>query len=454
VPLASRIARRGLTAAGLAATCLAALSLAGGGAGARASRPALWGYVHVSGLFGQKVPPPYLSRFDPRTLEPIGRRLLLPEGFPMGFSPDAKLFLLGGDRPEAVDLPGLRFDTALQSRLEGLFANGSLAQLWQGSSRIVNVSHHRCASGVSCGLTFEAMNIHTGSIVWSFNLPFTNYLGATTVGGTVVYAQEGNALQGNVVGAHATIWTVSPSGAHRAGSLTLERSAEGEYASSLVTTPGPSGPHLYLVTTGRVYSIDLVTGRATLHVIKPPSGSPAWAASPESFSPEAQALGNRIVVSGFFRLPGGKSRGGLYIIDPATWTARTVVATTPYWITTAHTLVTWTDAHQVIWTNAYRYGQHWSWAAGGTGVRIYDGQGRLVGHLFGRRVFELGVQTPDMIAFIVPSTAFVDSHSCFTCDFARLQHKRYRELAFDPATGKSLGYRLEPALPPELLQSG
>jgi hypothetical protein len=117
------------------------------------------------------------------------------------------------------------------------------------------------------------------------------------------------------------VQTVSPKGSvHVSSTVSLPKMT---YSYRLVLTSGTSGAHAYLLTGGgRVYMIDLATARLTRHdVPAPPDAALRLASVPNAGNgPQAEPLGDRIVVSEFFQDAGGERKAGLYLIDPATWT--------------------------------------------------------------------------------------------------------------------------------------
>ena len=184
-----------------------------------------------------------------------------------------------------------------------------------------------------------------------------------------------------------------------------------------------SSPRAYVLTGGgTVYSIDPTTAKATAHVVPTPPDAPAT--SPQDMLLNSAPLGDNLVVSSFFPRPNGTTRAGVYLIDPATWTARLLDPTTPSWATSGASLITFT------------------WLTKGTGVRIYDPNGDLRHHLYGSRAFEGIERTPLFTAAILytPHSNAVQPHTPAEqrAHDASIKNQLF---LFNPATGTILGQR-------------
>jgi hypothetical protein len=240
-------------------------------------------------------------------------------------------------------------------------------------------------NAVSSGFLDGARRARTADLLGAIRATFVSMscrrlrYGSTTLAGVVALTAGGYRRQQI---------TVSRSG----GKLRVRARLIGRgFESQLVITSG-SSPRAYVLTGGgTVYSIDPTTAQATAHVVPTPPDAPAT--SPQIMLLNAAPLGDNLVVSSFFPRPNGTTRAGVYLIDPATWTARLLDPTTPLWVTAGASLVTFTDA------GGFRLPS--SWLTKGTGVRIYDTNGNLRRHLYGNRAFEGIEQTPLFTAAIL-----------------------------------------------------
>ena len=165
-----------------------------------------------------------------------------------------------------------------------------------------------------------------------------------------------------------------------------------------------------------------------------PTPPDAPATSPQDMLLNAAPLGGNLVVSSFFPRPNGTTRAGVYMIDPATWTARLLDPTTPTWVTSGASLITFTDA------GGFRLPS--SWLTKGTGVRIYDTNGDLRRHLYGNRAFE-GIEGTPLFTAAILHTPPGNAAQPHTPAEQRAYDASIKNqlFLFNPGTGTILGQR-------------
>jgi hypothetical protein len=369
-----------------------------------------------------------VSRVDPNTLSPVGKRLPLPEYFwPQALSPDGTR-LLGSSNNTGVsiiDLQHLTENTTLKKRLQtDLGSLTSRAAAWPTDNRVIVLAqgysepYHRNVAG----RTLLGIDPSSGSIVWRHKL--TNKLGlfgTQTVGGKLVLLLGDSSLRRTT----ETIVVVSPTGQLRSSTVDIPRVNSRFQEAKLLGTNGRS-PAAYLVSaSGTIFSIDLDTARATDHTVKPPPNAPANAPGMYTNIPAAATLGNNIVATGLFTRSNGRPRTGIYLFDTTTWTAQLVDRDATRFATGDNRIITYTGAVPPIAVS--RPGRE----LGGTGITIYDQNGARLHHLYGERKF-LAVGFAPSFAYAFTLTPTGGKQRVFIPQAGK-------RLLFDPATGKSLG---------------
>jgi hypothetical protein len=393
-----------------------------------------------------------LSRVDPKTLEPIGTRLHFDENFtPGSFSPDGTRLLMLNPPPSKptdrqsglliVDLTHMKLEPQLEARLSAdLGSNGVAAASWPTPNQVLVVAQQlgRAYDRDVTARTLLAINARTGAVEWRRPLSKKTLLaGAGTVDDSLVLIGEPSSLRRN----HATITVISGTGQEHSSTITLKPSGYfspkrgAAYGARLVVTSGATPQAYILGGGGEVYSVDPTTGKATLHIVKPPSGMPST--SPPDLLINAAPLENKIVATSFFPLPDGHPAAGIYLIDPGSWTAKLIDPQTRDWQTTNTNLVTFTNAGQ------FRLPQ--SRITKGNGIDIYDANGRLLHHLYGAQAFQ-GVGLTPTLDYAVVSTQ--TRNILPTTAEERARAAKRQELLFNPTTGTTLG--AQTATGPEL----
>jgi hypothetical protein len=429
--------------------------------GAGTATRQLNGGAVLYGFVRNYAAPSAVGRVDWRTLRLVGPTLALSKDFePHGVSPDGRRLLLvntvpakrTGESPLAiVDLATLRPENRLDTRLAGVLGTRRpVAALWQTSRRLLVVAqllgHRRWHEGprVVVGQTLLALDARTGAVAWQHRLGATllpTFGGTGTVGSTAIMVLQSTDKQRLGRG---EVLAVSARGVIHSSPLQLIRGGYGSYPARLVVTSDGRNRAAFVFTGGGVaYGIDSATARATRHRLALPPSAPA--SSPPALLLGAAGLGGNIVVSSFFPRPNGFPAAGIYLIDPHTWTARLIDSTTPAWLVADNRLLTFTNAGQ------FRLPR--SWRSKGTGIRIYDSQGRLRSHLYGRQAFTSVAVTPSFALAVLPtrrSTAAPPQTPA--AHRTRNRQMRIQELAFDPSTGRQLGARVQVGYLPGLIQ--
>jgi hypothetical protein len=402
--------------------------------------------------------PSTLGRVDRRSLKLTGRSLgVSADVTPGALSPDGKQLLLLSMRPSepalsVVDLTAMRVDTTLQGRLDAdLGSSRAMSAVWPSENRILVVAdtfgrrRWRRGPRIVTGQTLLAINPTTGALEWKRNLNATlhpSYPGAGTVGQTAIFVLQSATRQQQT---QAKIISVSPDGTIGSSTVALVKGGYNTYPAQLVVTSGVTGSHVYVLTGGGIaYSIDPTTMHAVRHRIATPSHTPDT--SPPDLLSSAAPLGPNIVASGFLPRPNGLPAAGIYIIDPSTWTVRLVDPTTPAWLVTDNSLITFTISGQFRLPS--------SWKTKGTGIRIYDERGNLRSHLYGTQAFTSVTATPAFALAILPTVPNRIAPPHGPAQYrAREASTRLQELLFNPATGQSVGKRTQVGLLPGLIQA-
>lgn len=143
-----------------------------------------------------------------------------------------------------------------------------------------------------------------------------------------------------------------------------------------------SSGHAYLVVAGgTVFDVDLHSMTTTRHVVPPPAGSSI--VPPPVSRLQAQMFAGKLAVASLFHLPHNTTMPtqGVYLIDPATWTATVLDPTANQFTAFGDRLLTYgltTPPHGVSPATLEM----------GHGLSLYDASGRLVSHLYGSRRFQ------------------------------------------------------------------
>ena len=428
-----------------------------GSSGAGAARdPGAAARTLLYGFAGSYAAPSTLARVNPKTLQLVGERLRVPRDFsPGALAPDGTHVLLlnhtnrGEPTLSIVDLTTLRIESALQPRLDAALGRGrAVTAVWPAADRLLVVAQRlgrarwRRGPRVVVAQTLIAINPSTGAVQWKRDL------GAKllptdqgTIGGTAVFVlQSGRSAQRG----QAAVMTVSPSGSLHSSLIAVPAAGYGIRIARLVVTAGDSGSHAYVLTGGgTIYSVDPLTARTTRHVVPTPGNAPAT--SPPDLILSGSPLGDNIVVSSFFPRPAGPPAAGVYLIDPASWTARLLDPTTPAWLTSGTSLLTFTQAGQFRLPS--------SWRSKGTGITIYDESGAVRRHLYGTQAFATVTTTPGFAAAVLPSPPDRTTQPHTPAQYrAREATTTLHELLFNASTGRTLGSRTVIGQPPALIR--
>jgi hypothetical protein len=397
-----------------------------------------------------------VARVDAKSLKLTGKKLHVSESVnPVGLSPDGTRLLLlntpqvtkrnrGEPSLSIVDLKTMRFESGVQPRINAdLERSRAVSAVWPTAHQLLVVAQSygnrrwRRGPHTVTAQTLLAINPRTGALGWKRHLSKTlSPTQAAVVGRTgVLVLQSTNRRR-----RQATIMTISAGGVVRSSTITPVKAGYGLLPVQLVVASGRA----YALTGGNViYSIDPVSARATPHRIPTPKEAPD--VSPPDLLLGGAALGNNIVVSSFFARSNGSPASGIYVIDPANWNVHLVDPKTPAWIVANDALVTFTDAGQ------FRFPA--SWRSRGTGIRIYDQQGRLLRHLYGTQAFAGVTATPAFAIAVLPSRLSRTTPPQSPAQYrARDASVRLHELLFSLPAGRQLGRRVEIGQPPGLIR--
>ena len=212
---------------------------------------------------------------------------------------------------------------------------------------------------------------------------------------------------------------------------------------------GTSG-HAYLVVVGgTVFDVDLHSMTMTRHLVSAPVG--ASLVPPPISRLQAQMFAGKLAVASLFHRPNNNTMPaqGVYLIDPATWTATVLDPTANLFEALGDRLLTYglmTPAHRT-YPAMFEVGH---------GLSLYDASGTLVSHLYGRRRFQYVALAPGYghVIYTGSATVALNPHSGRVSFFGPND-----ELNFNLETGAALGHARvsgskPPLGPPQLIFRG
>jgi hypothetical protein len=385
-----------------------------------------------------------LERVNPRTLTPLGRGLHFPNGFnPWAFSPGGAELVGSGQQPTGlvvVSLKSMSINSTVDTRIDAILGQRSVrAVAWLTPTSIVVVAESFTAEARHVKTrSLIAFNPVTGRVDWQHTLSHTLALfGAQPIGGKLVLQLGDSLLQST----RQTIIVVSPNGQLRSTQVTVPRVEARFQTATLATMQSPS-PAAYLVSEGNtIFSINLTTSQATPHRVAPPANaSSAPLPVHQGFYPRATQLGESIVAAGLFTR-NGKPRGGLYLINPTTWSARLIDPATTVFKSNGTVLAATSNPPTSNRALSLKPG---------SGITLYNQSGEQIGHLYGTTTLEQITLTRTFGYAYAPTykTSRRHGHEPVAIPTGG------RQLLFNPATGTSLGRTPYIAAAPQLIYPG
>jgi hypothetical protein len=355
-----------------------------------------------------------IARLDPRTLHLIqGRSLLLHSSVvgPVALSPDAQqLALVIGRHLQIVDLQQMRV-----LRTFALSADVIRGLSWPQPNQLLEL---RQTMGPPYkrnvrSRTIWSVDPHTGARVGSAQL--TNKLAirqsiSSPAGLVLLLGAPG--LQ-----SHPAAALISVSADATVTSTTLPlRSIKGATLNSRLAVDEAAG-HAYVVAPGGVvFDTDLATMATTKHQLTPPSGLRIPAAIG---LPDAQTIGGKLVLTGFFTTPSHAPAQGVFLVDPADWSTRLIDDSAARFAVLGDRLVTV-----------------------GNGLTLYDADGSVLAHLHRSRGFGNLSLTPGYghVIYNGKSSGTVPKPGVKYPRRARIYYAGPNDqLAFDLTTGNEAG---------------
>jgi hypothetical protein len=241
--------------------------------------------------------------------------------------------------------------------------------------------------------------------------------GAVSAGGRLVMLMQSSGFRGST----ALLVVASADGTVRQVTVKVGSTHGVLRYNQLVVTP--VGDRAYVVVAGGlVVDIDLTTLETTYHRVRQPAR--ASGASPVVFGPQAAMLGRDIAVVGLFR--GAAPLGGTYLVDTDSWRVRALDARASFFVPGGDVLATFGPAPFLPGGGPPR--------GRGTGLSLFDAEGRLRFHLYGTRRLQMvelvlgyghaffGARTPSPKA-------------------GRFYSPVWRDAVFDLASGQTLATR-------------
>jgi hypothetical protein len=365
-------------------------------------------------------PAAILARVDPRTLKRIpGPSLQMGPAGMLALSPSGRR-LATASPPNGtvgiVDLDRMRWVRRPHA------GAGSLVRViaWPKEDRLLEVVQRMSRPYMRYvrARSLVVVDAASGRVVSRHRL--TNKLGVTgavSAGGRLVMLMQSSSFRGST----ALLVVASADGAVRQVTVKVGSTHRVLRYNQLVVTP--AGDRAYVVVAGGlVVDIDLDSLKASYHRVPPPA--PASGSTPVVFGPHSAMLGRDIAVVGLF---GGPARplGGTYLVDTGSWRARLLDARASFFVPGGDVLATFGPA-------PFRPGGGPP-RGRGTGLSLFDAQGRRRYHLYGTRRLE-------MIELVLGyGHAFFGGRTPPNPPGGILVSPIWRDAVFDLASGRTLG---------------
>lgn|GEM_PF-3667533 len=241
--------------------------------------------------------------------------------------------------------------------------------------------------------------------------------GAVSAGGRLVMLMQSSSFRGST----ALLVVASADGAVRQVTVKVGSTHRVLRYNQLVVTP--AGDRAYVVVAGGlVVDVDLTTLEATYHRIRPPARTSR--ASPVVLGPRAAMLGRDIAAAGLFG--GARPRGGTCLVDTDSWRIRVLDPRASFFVPGGDVLATFGPAPFLPGAGPPR--------GRGTGLSLFDAQGRLRAHLYGTRRLQMA------------ELVLGYGHAFFGARTPRPKPASFsspvwRDAVFDLASGRTLGAR-------------
>jgi hypothetical protein len=186
--------------------------------------------------------------------------------------------------------------------------------------------------------------------------------------------------------ADSQVVLVSPDGAVKSVLIPLNAIKGGRLTSHLAVDGATN--HAYVVAPGgTVFDIDLNTMSITRHQLVPPKAATDTPAAIGIL--DAEAVGGKLAVAGVFAARGGAPAQGVVLVDLSDWTTQLVDRNATMFAVSGNRLVT--DGPSLLPVGSAVSAPH---PPVFHGVSVYDTDGALVAHLYGKRAFHELLLTP------------------------------------------------------------
>ncbi len=351
------------------------------GVGARAGAPLYGAFETGTTRSGRPVnAATTLARVDPRTLGRIPGPSLRIVSFPgvLALSPSGRRLAVASPPNGTIGVVDLgRMRWIRRSRAGAGPWSFARVLAWPRENRLLEVvqrmskPYRRYVRARSLVVVDPA----SGRVVTRRRL--TNKLaitGSVSAGGRLVMLMQSSSYRGST----ALLVIASADGAVRPVTVKVGSTRRVLRFNQLVVTP--TGDRAYVVVFGGlVVDVDLNSLQATYHRLRPPARTSREL--PAVLGPRAAMLGRDIAVAGLFGgLSGVPPLGGTYLVDTDSWRVRVLDPHSSFFAPGGDVLATFGPAPFLPAAGPPR--------GRGTGLSVFDAEGRLRFHLYGTRRLE------------------------------------------------------------------
>ena len=368
-----------------------------------------------------------LARVDPRTLRRIPGPSLKVASFPgvLALSPSGRRLAVASPPNGTVGIVDLgRMRWIRRSRVGAGSWSFARVLAWPREDRLLEVvqrmskPYRRYVRARSLVVVDTA----SGRVVTRRRL--TNKLGITgsvSAGGRLVMLMQSSSYRGST----ALFVVASADGAVRQVTVKVGSTHRVLRYNQLVVTP--AGDRAYVVVSGGlVVDVDLTSLEATYHRLRPPARTPRGL--PVVIGLRAAMLGRDIAVAGVF----GGVRGvpplrGTYLVDTDSWSIRLLDARSSFFAPGGDVLATFGPAPFLPAAGPPR--------GRGTGLSVFDAEGRLRFHLYGTR----RIQSVELV--LGYGHALAGARAPRRLRPGTIYSPVWTDRVFDLGTGRTLGAR-------------
>jgi hypothetical protein len=338
-------------------------------AGQRAAGARVYGAFDAG--FGNRNRQGTLARVDPRTLRRIPGPSLAIGPYPgaLALSPSGRRLAMAAVQNGSVgvvDLDRMRWIRRPRTSV----ASFVRVVAWPREDRLLEVvqrmSYYRRYVRARSLVVVDAAS---GRAVSRHTLtPKLGITGSISAGGRLLMLMQSSSWRGST----AQLVVASTNGRVRQATIKVGSTHHVLRYNQLVVTP--AGDRAYVVVSGGlVVDVDLASLKASYHRLRPPARTSRE--EPVVVGPRAALLGRDIAVAGIFG--GTRPLGGTYLVDTDTWRVRVIDPLANFFVPGGDVLATYGPAPFPA-IGAPPRGR-------GTGVSLFDADGRFRFHLFGRR---------------------------------------------------------------------